>query len=121
MTLQDSTFHLPRGEAGDFNPFTAKPFRMVEAPRLELRFNAYQAFVLTFELNFLMAGAAGFEPALFAVGQYRRSLPIAHTPENDAGRRGRTSARCLQDSRPAFKRCRHGTGGRIQTSVNLAP
>lgn len=81
MTLQDSTFHLPRGEAGDFNPFTAKPFRMVEAPRLELRFNAYQAFVLTFELNFLMAGAAGFEPALFAVGQYRRSLPIAYTPE----------------------------------------
>ena len=28
MTLQDSTFHLPRGEAGDFNPFTAKSFRM---------------------------------------------------------------------------------------------
>ena len=62
MTLQDSTFHLPRGEAGDFNPFTAKPFRMVEAPRLELRFNAYQAFVLTFELNFLMAGITGLEP-----------------------------------------------------------
>ena len=28
MTLQDSTFHLPRGEAGGFNPFIAKPFRM---------------------------------------------------------------------------------------------
>lgn len=64
MTLQDIVFHLPRGEAGDFNPFTAKSFRMVEAPRLELRFNAYQAFVLTFELNFLMAEAAGIEPAL---------------------------------------------------------
>lgn len=64
MTLQDSTFHLPRGKAGDFNPFTAKSFRMVEAPRLELRFNAYQAFVLTFELNFLMVEAAGIEPAL---------------------------------------------------------
>ena len=35
MTLQDSTFHLPRGEAGDFNPFTAKSFRMVGAIGLE--------------------------------------------------------------------------------------
>ncbi len=68
-----------------------------------------------------MVGAAGFEPALFAVGQYRRGHAIAYTPENGAGRRGRTSVRCLQDSRPAFERCRHGTGGRIQTSVNLAP
>lgn len=95
MTLQDITFHLPRGEAGDFNPFTAKSFRMVEA--------------------------AGLEPALFAVGQYRRGHAIAYTPENGAGRRDRTSVRCLQDSRPAFKRYRQGTGGRIQTSVNLAP
>ena len=35
MTLQDSTFHLPRGEAGDFNPFTAKPFRMAGITGLE--------------------------------------------------------------------------------------
>ena len=63
MTLQDIVFHLPRGEAEDFNLFTAKPVRMVEAPRLELRFDAYQASVLTFELNFQMAGITGLEPA----------------------------------------------------------
>ncbi len=78
MTLQDIVFHLPRGEAGDFNPFTAKPFRMVEAPRLELRFNAYQAFVLTFELNFLIMPAEGIEPPYAA-------YKTAALPLDDAG------------------------------------
>ena len=40
MTLQDSTFHLPRGEAGDSNLFTAKSFRMVGATGLEPVFSS---------------------------------------------------------------------------------
>lgn len=35
MTLQDTDFHLPRGEAGDFNPFTAKSFRMERSQGVE--------------------------------------------------------------------------------------
>lgn len=35
MTLQDINIHLPRGEAGDFNLFTAKPFRMAGITGLE--------------------------------------------------------------------------------------
>ena len=67
MTLQDSIFHLPRGEAGDFNPFIAKSFRMMPAEGVEPPYAAYKTAVL---------------------------------PLNDTGIE---------------------TGGRIQTSVNLAP
>lgn len=35
MTLQDIDFHLPRGEAEDFNLFIAKSFRMVRIIGLE--------------------------------------------------------------------------------------
>lgn len=61
MTLQDSTFHLPRGEAGDFNPFTAKSFRMVPAEGIEPPYAAYKTAVLPLN-DAGMEPAGGFKP-----------------------------------------------------------
>ena len=61
MTLQDSTFHLPRGEAGDFNPFTAKPFRMMPAEGIEPPYAAYKTAALPLD-DAGMEPAGGFKP-----------------------------------------------------------
>lgn len=41
-----------------------------------------QSAVITIRQPLQNGGAEGLEPALFTVGQYRCSLPIAYTPEN---------------------------------------
>lgn len=61
MTLQDSTFHLPRGEAGDFNPFIAKSFRMMPAEGVEPPYAAYKTAVLPLN-DTGMEPAGGFKP-----------------------------------------------------------
>ena len=61
MTLQDTNSHLPRGKAEDFNPFIAKPFRMMPAEGIEPPYAAYKTAVLPLN-DAGMEPAGGFKP-----------------------------------------------------------